>query len=1014
MKKSITNIITLIVIIFVGINSLSAQDKSVTSKIDNGLNIVKIKTSNGDVSINLASDIYVGDVISGTVISDPKGKNDRQVIKNKNVLNGYVIEMAGEETPVEEGKAKWKFPEIVKDGIAHLLLKDIKGNVIGDVAIPVHPEPRIQVVTEVIDESYFKIPDYIRAGDPAVITGVFDGDFSTSRIKINDVEPKILAESPVGIFFETPENIDGPVDIELTEGEFTVKSQTNVVGLELSADKLTLTSGGQATVTITVTGLNDLNTPVPVEITNLTPANINMQGGDNQRVLIDPEDVAADGTFTKEVEVTAIHAGGFSVLVNIKPERAGMVKLLSPQPETEFAAPNVLFNWQGIGLPNDVNYTLKIFEAPYSQFLNGSVGFGNESQKALDDFIREFGKEEWFYSTSVKEAVTPPVEINLPSAGLQESYSEYIWYVEAAHEGEHISSSLPGIFYLFPDTIMLAIIKGPTYSVPGVTSNQNDELKFKDEKAVRKWGNINGAKKKLKKLKDRLKKQEKYYKEIKDKPGYIRSGIVKSTSDRIEKLKSTIKRVEEYLEKADKASKDCNLEDTRKYSQYAKEAAETGVNTGGSNFGFPKPKEGGITVPGHRGNAEIDKKYSEKFTAISEAIKKIEEMERKLEDLETDNIYGDEKIKEYEERLKKLKGKLAEAGKNLAEMKKRKAYSLESVVMQEVAEEAVDELKKKIKEFEEGLKKVKEKQKDKKAQKEAIKKLNKNLRNAYVQLRRMYNFMKVCNTKKVKECGTKIQVIANKSMANKNAEDNSVSGLEGVAKDAASAGKTAEKATSNKSPEMEKSDKKYFEGAYESLFANYKKMSGKAPHSVADFSGFKGGDYKNVASFECDIGGKKYIVNINLKWSFGATPKPDNAKPADAVRDGEYKYICKYNCTNPININIDAKVVLNWVGPFSDMASDKALLYHEFLHGQLMVEWLKQPVNQAKICEALKKNCSNNSSKVDIPLADSAYNEHLKINPWQKAFQDAIQEDEAKKAKEKKKEFKKKYKESLK
>ncbi|MCK5838847.1 MAG: hypothetical protein KAG99_03315, partial [Bacteroidales bacterium] len=913
-----------------------------------------------------------------------------QVIKNKNVLNGNIIEMAGEETTVEEGKAIWKLPEIVKDGIVHLLLKDIKGNVIGDAAIPVHTEPRTPVVTEVIDKSYFKIPDYIRAGDPAVITGVFDGDFSTSGIKINGVEPKILAESPVGVFFETPVNIDGLVDIELTEGEFTVESQTNVVDLELLADRLTLTSGGQATVTITVTGLNDLNTPVPVEITNLTPTNINMQGGDNQRILIDPEDVAADGTYTREVEVTAIQAGGFSVLVNIKPERAGMVKLLSPQPETEFAAPNVLFNWQGIGLPNDVNYTLKIFEAPYSQFLNGSFDFDNESQIALDDFIREFGKEEWFYSTSVIESVTTSVEIDLPSAGLQESYSEYIWYAEAAQGGELIFSSLPGTFYLFPDTIMLAIIKGPTYGVPGVTRTQNGKLNFANEKAVRKWVNINGAKKQLKKLVAKRDSQKRYYEKIKNNPGLKKCGTVDGTLNRIKKLNSKIELVKKYLEKADKASKACNLEDTRKYSQYAKEAAETGVNTGGSNFGFPKPKNGGTTVPGRNNeNAEIDKKYKEKFTAISDAIKKIEEMERKLEDLETDNIYGDEKIKEYEKRLEELKKKLAEAEKNLAEMKKRKAYSLESVVIQEVAEEVVVELKNKIIEFEKGLKKVKEKQKDKKAQEEqkkAIKNLNKDLRNAYKQLLKMYGYMKKCNTKKVKECGTKIQVIADK-----NDENNSISELDGVANDAESAGGTAKNATSNKIPEMEKADKTYFEGLYESLFANFKKMSGKAPKPVNDFLGFKGDDYKKVASFECDIGGIKYIVNINLKWSFGATPKPDSTKPSGEVDDGYYEHPYTYNCTNPININIDAKVILYWVGPFSEMASDKALLYHEFLHGQLMVEWLKQPVNQAKICEALKKNCSNNPSKVDIPLADSVDNEHDKIYEWQPAFQDAIQ-----------------------
>ena len=55
------------------------------------------------------------------------------------------------------------------------------------------------------------------------IIGHFDGDFSTSTIKINDEPVNNLAESPEGLFFELPDDISGPVKVEVEEGGFSME-----------------------------------------------------------------------------------------------------------------------------------------------------------------------------------------------------------------------------------------------------------------------------------------------------------------------------------------------------------------------------------------------------------------------------------------------------------------------------------------------------------------------------------------------------------------------------------------------------------------------------------------------------------------------------------------------------------------------------------------------------------------------------------------------------------------------
>ena len=294
-----------------------AQDK-VKTTTKNGLTKVEIETPNGKVTVNLPDNIYAGDVISGTVIAKPKGKNEKQITKNKNILNGYTIGFADKNIKPGEQATKWLIPKEISDSTFPLVFKNNKGNILGLTKIWVNTKTRKQLVPQIMDISYFSIPSYVVAGVLTMVQGPFDGDFTTSKIKINDSDILILAESPDGIFFQPPYGLKGPATLKIIESDFRMESPINILDLELGADKLNLRKGEQTTIFIKVVGLEGLEENVPIEIENLS-TNISMSDGNHQQHLIDPLTDADNGVYRHNITVTALMNGNFSVAVTIQP-----------------------------------------------------------------------------------------------------------------------------------------------------------------------------------------------------------------------------------------------------------------------------------------------------------------------------------------------------------------------------------------------------------------------------------------------------------------------------------------------------------------------------------------------------------------------------------------------------------------------------------------------------------------------------------------------------------------------
>jgi hypothetical protein len=103
------------------------------------------------------------------------------------------------------------------------------------------------------------------------------------------------------------------VDLAVSEGGTTTEGTIRILGLDLSADKLDLRRGEETRLQVEVRGLEGLEEPVPIEITNQSPAVVRVEGGESQGVTLRPADVRPDGTAVVERDVTGRKPGGFSI-----------------------------------------------------------------------------------------------------------------------------------------------------------------------------------------------------------------------------------------------------------------------------------------------------------------------------------------------------------------------------------------------------------------------------------------------------------------------------------------------------------------------------------------------------------------------------------------------------------------------------------------------------------------------------------------------------------------------------
>ncbi len=291
------------------------SDVTVETTTANGLIRTNLFTPSGRVSVFLPDDMAAGDIISGTVTAEPAGNTTQERQKNLEELTTEItndlMKMAAQVVESTkfgpEGNSSTTFKLHLSDASHELTWGTNR-----TFTVPILPSSVVLPSTT----SGFVLPNLGQTGRPIQIGGNFDGDLSNTSCTVGGSPAKVLAESPRKAVFESPEEIVGQTPINVREAGKESQGSFRNIDVRLTAPKTALTKGESTTVTIEVSGLENLEQNVPMDL-NCSGV-VDMAGGNQQNVQIKPGDVKANGTVTQTRQITGKQAGGFAVNANVK------------------------------------------------------------------------------------------------------------------------------------------------------------------------------------------------------------------------------------------------------------------------------------------------------------------------------------------------------------------------------------------------------------------------------------------------------------------------------------------------------------------------------------------------------------------------------------------------------------------------------------------------------------------------------------------------------------------------
>jgi len=279
-----------------------------------GMRTTVFHIKEGTVRLYLPEDIRPGDTISGTVIADPVGKTESEILKNGSVLEGIVVEVDGKSAG--SGKPRFQVPNLPSMAALPILLKSSSGKVLSRASVPVFSEWPAPLQESSLGPEDFAVPPMAQSGNVLPIAGSFDGVSANTSFQLGSQNCPIFAESPRISLPLMPRTALGAQKFELKEGSTLLAGQLPCVKVTHSTPTTVLKKGERSSIRATVSGLESVplsNYPIPFQFTNLTPTTIELSGGATvHRVMIHPSSVRA-GTWSTEVDILGLIEGGFQV-----------------------------------------------------------------------------------------------------------------------------------------------------------------------------------------------------------------------------------------------------------------------------------------------------------------------------------------------------------------------------------------------------------------------------------------------------------------------------------------------------------------------------------------------------------------------------------------------------------------------------------------------------------------------------------------------------------------------------
>ncbi|MGB7202771.1 MAG: hypothetical protein WBD16_10940 [Pyrinomonadaceae bacterium] len=281
------------------------QQGSASQSAANGLNTVTFELAAGKIKVYLPDDMRAGDTISGTVSAEPRGSTDAERTANQGVLNGMVIDLGGEKRfSAGERSFKWSIPI----GKVKRQIKVFSG--LGSQKPLDAQNLALSTMSQAVPAD-FALPQLGQAGRPLTINGPFDGNASNTTCMIGGQPAEFIAESPRQAIITSPTDVNGPTQMSVAENGQNRTGPFRNIGVSLTSPKTNLLRGEKTTLSVQVSGLEGIQSNVPLQI--VATGSANMSGGNTQTIEIRPVDISSAGNFTRAFELTGVQTGGFTV-----------------------------------------------------------------------------------------------------------------------------------------------------------------------------------------------------------------------------------------------------------------------------------------------------------------------------------------------------------------------------------------------------------------------------------------------------------------------------------------------------------------------------------------------------------------------------------------------------------------------------------------------------------------------------------------------------------------------------
>ena len=309
MRKS--NFFSTVLFLFLLVPASITRAQTITSQ--KGLTTAIFPTQHGNVKVYLPDDIRPGDIISGTVMLEPLGKNAKQIEKNLSELVKYTVNADGNKIIMSRQPELFQWLAHTDRKIsATLELINVSGIKAGQLPLQFNLNNAVNRTSEEC-----KMASHALTGSPVSISGPFDGDFSNTKCILNEQPVQILAESPRQCIIRFPTNAAGLETLGISDkkaGQCELK--VSGVQLSVSAGKLNLIKGEKTFIDVKITGLQNLEDTAMLSLENLSVATVALSPADYIVIPLAPAD-AASGIFTRRFDIQSIKSGNFSVNVDL-------------------------------------------------------------------------------------------------------------------------------------------------------------------------------------------------------------------------------------------------------------------------------------------------------------------------------------------------------------------------------------------------------------------------------------------------------------------------------------------------------------------------------------------------------------------------------------------------------------------------------------------------------------------------------------------------------------------------